>query len=73
MPLDSKRMPILFEKKENCCGCSACFAICPVQAIQMKLDKEGFLYPAVNEEKCIECYMCLSVCAFKKDQQKIDL
>ena len=28
-----KPLPELYEKKENCCGCSACFASCPVGAI----------------------------------------
>lgn len=32
-------------RKELCCGCSACMTICPVEAIEMKHDKEGFLYP----------------------------
>jgi len=60
----------MFEKKENCCGCSACFAVCPVQAIQMQPDEEGFLYPAVDGEKCIRCHRCLSVCVFKTDQRE---
>lgn len=48
--------------KENCCGCTACKNICPVNAIEMKEDKEGFLYPIVNEEKCIKCELCKKVC-----------
>lgn len=65
-----KELPILFESKKNCCGCSACYAVCPVQAIIMKPDDEGFLYPEINTEKCIRCRKCLSVCAFKSDQKK---
>lgn len=63
-----KKLPILFEKKENCCGCSACYAICPVHAISMDYDQEGFMYPLINSSVCIRCYKCISVCAFKKDQ-----
>lgn len=63
-----KAYPDLFNNKENCCGCSACYAICPMHAIKMKFDKEGFLYPAVDTEKCVCCYKCLNVCAFKADQ-----
>ncbi len=48
--------------KEECCGCTACKNICPVNAIEMKEDKEGFLYPIVNEEKCIKCELCKKVC-----------
>ena len=65
-----KNLPVLYEKRESCCGCTACFAICPVQAISMLPDEEGFLYPVVDEEKCIRCYKCISVCAFKKDQKE---
>ena len=33
----------------NCCGCQACVSICPVHAIEMKENEEGFLYPVVDE------------------------
>ena len=48
--------------KEECCGCTACKNICPVNAIEMQEDEEGFLYPIVNEEKCIKCGLCKKVC-----------
>lgn len=60
--------PRLYENKENCCGCSTCFALCPVSAIEMVEDEEGFLYPSLNESKCIRCYKCLEVCVFKDNQ-----
>ena len=57
-----KSIPILFMNKEECCGCSACYAICPKFAINMVPDEEGFEYPIIDEKKCIKCYMCLNVC-----------
>ncbi|MBE5875878.1 MAG: 4Fe-4S dicluster domain-containing protein [Lachnospiraceae bacterium] len=63
-----KKLPEIYEKRENCCGCSACYAVCPVGAISMEPDEEGFLYPVVDASQCIRCYKCLTVCAFKKDQ-----
>ena len=48
-------MPILYEQKKDCCGCSACYACCPVKAIQMKSDNEGFQYPIIDGKKCIRC------------------
>lgn len=66
--MEERSYPIFFDKKENCCGCSACYAVCPKHAIRMRPDEEGFLYPVLKEEKCIKCYKCLSVCVFKKDQ-----
>lgn len=49
-------------KKQDCCGCTACAAICPKDAIIMKEDNEGFLYPTVDKENCIDCGACERVC-----------
>ena len=49
-------------KKEECCGCYACKNACPVSAIAMKSDEEGFWYPEVDKQKCIKCGKCLLVC-----------
>lgn len=59
-------VPVLYEKKEDCCGCTACYAICPKMAIQMMEDEEGFLYPQINEELCIACQQCIQVCPIKQ-------
>lgn len=55
----------LFVENEDCCGCTACMSICPMQAITMQPDIEGFLYPVINRESCIKCGMCKKVCAFQ--------
>lgn len=60
-----KKMPMLYNRKEECCGCTACFAICPKSDISMVEDEEGFEYPQIDEEKCVRCYMCLKVCPMK--------
>lgn len=49
--------------RQDCCGCSACMNICPVNAIEMKPDTQGFLYPIVNDSTCINCGKCESVCS----------
>lgn len=56
---------ISIDKKTDCCGCTACYNICPKQAIQMKPDEEGFLYPVVNKDACVECGLCDKVCPIK--------
>ncbi len=62
----NKPYPVLFESKSECCGCTACFSICPQNAIVMKEDSEGFLYPRLDKDKCIKCYACMKVCMYKK-------
>lgn len=52
-------------EKEKCCGCSACYNICPTHSIEMKADEEGFLYPVIDEKSCIKCGLCHKVCSFK--------
>ncbi|WP_195415856.1 NADH-quinone oxidoreductase subunit I [Enterocloster citroniae] len=66
---NKKELPELYDKKVHCCGCTACYAICPVSAIEMNPDEEGFMYPAVDASKCIRCCQCLEVCAFKVNQK----
>lgn len=65
MRKNMEEMPILYIEKEECCGCTACYAICPESAITMLPDEEGFDYPVVDESKCIRCYRCLKVCPVK--------
>ena len=53
---------IKIKDKKDCCGCYACYSICPKQCITMKADEEGFWYPVVNQDKCINCNLCKKVC-----------
>ena len=61
-----RELPILLKQKEECCGCTACFSVCPQNAITMEPDEEGFSYPQIDSDKCICCYRCLAVCPIKK-------
>lgn len=60
-----KELPNLYSRKEECCGCTACYAICPKEAISMAEDEEGFEYPQIDDSICVRCYMCLTVCPVK--------
>ena len=48
-----REIPVLYKRKEECCGCTACYAICPKEAISMVEDEEGFEYPQIDESKCV--------------------
>jgi len=49
-----------------CTGCHACYAICPVDAISMVPNIEGFLYPYINNDLCIDCGKCVLVCPINR-------
>ena len=61
---------IIIEFPHQCCGCAACANICPKEAIQMKSDVLGFLYPQVDSDKCINCGACVKVCQFNKNYSR---
>lgn len=62
---------IKINNTEMCTGCTACKSICPSNAIRMKPDEEGFLYPIVDEEKCTMCGLCIKICP-KINENNID-
>ena len=51
--------------KASCVGCNACCTICPVNAITMIEDNEGFNYPSVDGKRCVKCGACANVCPVK--------
>ena len=65
---------IQIDDKSKCCGCTACKNICPQNAIEIKEDEEGFLYPNVNMDKCVNCGLCKKVCPIlnKVPEKKIE-
>lgn len=46
---------------KKCTGCGACENICKHNAITMKMNVDGFLYPSINRS-CIGCKECESAC-----------
>ena len=55
--------------KFNCYGCELCKDVCPVNAIEMVEDKEGFKYPKIDKEKCINCGLCERNCIYRKEMK----
>ena len=56
--LDKPKLP----SRDHCCGCSACYAACPHNAIVMLPDEEGFLQPIINSDLCVGCGKCTHAC-----------
>jgi len=48
--------------KQDCTGCSACINICPVGALSLKQDKNGFYKPFLDKDKCVTCGKCEKIC-----------
>ncbi len=53
---------ITINNKDDCCGCWACYNICPNRSITMSEDREGFRYPIIDSDSCIDCGLCEKVC-----------
>jgi len=49
-------------KDESCTGCGLCSQLCPVNCIEMKENKEGFLRPVIDKDKCKKCNLCKKKC-----------
>lgn len=57
--------------KNDCTGCGACAYICSTQAIQIRSDEEGFLFPHINNNLCVACNRCTMVCPQYNDNSLI--
>lgn len=55
---------ITIADKTKCCGCTACYSICPKGCVSMQYDDEGFLYPVVDTNACVNCHICERVCPY---------
>lgn len=60
----------IYKNKSECCGCWACYDVCPKSAISMEDDDEGFKYPVINNDICIECGLCQKVCPIKTAKER---
>lgn len=54
-------MPIL-AKAESCTGCMSCYNACRHDAIEIRVDKDGFLCPSIDNDKCVDCKLCELSC-----------
>ena len=64
---------MIAKNRADCSGCAACANICPLNAIEMTRDAEGFSYPKINPDRCVKCRRCDMTCPalnFKKNELK---
>lgn len=48
--------------KKSCTGCAACVNACLREAVILREDRDGFVYPTINEKSCISCKKCERAC-----------
>ncbi len=51
-----------FDINDRCYGCGVCRDVCPRNAINMSVNKEGFLMPIIDESLCVQCGLCEKSC-----------
>lgn len=57
---------------KDCIGCGVCAEICPKKCINMSENKEGFMFPIVDEKECIQCGNCYKKCPQNKKNEGVE-
>ena len=57
---------------KNCFGCGVCSISCPVGAISIARNNDGFYEPIVEFSACVECGICLAVCSLNNTEQYVN-
>ncbi len=55
-----------------CCGCGSCKEACPVSAINIKMNEQGFYQASVDDKLCVNCGKCISVCPVQQYKDSTD-
>lgn len=60
----------LIISKQKCSACGACMQTCAKDAIQLKPDEYGFLYPIIDDTRCVDCGACKLHCHYHHPQER---
>lgn len=60
--MNTKRDTVEIIDKNMCYGCTNCAVICNRNAINIEINKDGFLEPAIDYNLCNRCGSCLDIC-----------
>lgn len=52
----------ILDLEKKCTGCAACADTCPVDALSVVQNENGFFVPSLNETLCVDCGKCVKVC-----------
>lgn len=52
----------VIEIEKKCVGCGVCVDICPVEALRLSHNRDGFYKPVFSNNACINCGKCQDVC-----------
>lgn len=53
---------------EFCYGCGVCAISCPVGAIAIVLNNEGFYRPVIKSDVCTNCGICSNICSYNSSK-----
>lgn len=55
-----------------CSGCGGCIKPCPKNAIELKMNKNGFYEANINKQLCVKCGICKKICGFNSETTLFD-
>lgn len=64
---EEKRGVLGSDNLRGCTGCGVCESVCPIGAIKITENNEGFYSPVIDESKCTNCGLCKKTC-YKFDE-----